>query len=102
MDLLSRRFQKHPDIVFRRIGDEFVLVPIRSTVADLEAIYTLNPVAAHIWDLLDGQRDGYAILEEIVREYDVSPEQARGDLIEFLEQLLAVQGIVAVEDISDA
>ncbi len=102
MDLLSRRFQRHPDIVSRKIGDEFVLVPIRSSVADLDAIYTLNPVAAHIWELLDGKRDGYAILEEIVREYDVSPEQARADLIEFLEQLLAVQGIVAVEAAPDA
>lgn len=102
MDLLSRRFRKHPDVVFRRIGDEFVLVPIRANVADLEAIYTLNPVAAQIWDLLDGQRDGYAILAEIVREYDVSPEQARVDLIEFLEQLLAVRGIVDAEVPSDA
>lgn len=96
MDFLSRCFSKHPDIVARKIGDECVLVPIRANVADLEAIYTLNPVGARIWELLDGERDGYVVLETLVREFDVSPEQARSDLIEFLEQLREA-GIIVEE-----
>ena len=97
MDILSRRYQKSPDLVFRQIGDEFVLVPIRHDVADMEAIYTLGGVGARIWELLDGERDGNAVLAQIVQEYDVSPEQARADLVEFLEQLESVQGIALVE-----
>ena len=90
MDILSQRFRPSPDMVFRQIADEYVLVPIRQDVADMEAVFTLGGVGARIWELLDGERDGHAILSQIVAEYDVAAEEARGDLIEFLEDLLAL------------
>ena len=97
MEILSRRYRKSPDLVFRQIAGEFVLVPIRHDVADLEAVYSLGGVGARIWELLDGKRDGHAILAQIAQEYDVSPGQAQIDLIEFLGELEAVQGIAPVE-----
>jgi len=97
MEILSRRYRKSPDLVFRQIAGEFVLVPIRHDVADLEAVYTLGGVGARIWELLDGERDGYAILGQIVEEYEVTSEEARTHLAEFLGELEAVQGIVPVE-----
>ena len=97
MEILSRRYRKSPDLVFRHIADEFVLVPIRHDVADLEAVYTLGGVGARIWELLDGERDGHAILVQIVQEYDVPPDEAQADLIEFLGEMEAVRGIAPVE-----
>jgi hypothetical protein len=93
MDVLSRLYRKNPNFVFRQIADEFVLVPIHHDVADMEAIYTLDGVGARIWELLDGERDGQAVLRQIVEEYDVERETARADLIEFLEQLGTVEAI---------
>ncbi|MBN1483581.1 MAG: PqqD family protein [Chloroflexia bacterium] len=92
-DILSRRYRKSPNLVFRQIADEYVLVPIHQDVADMEAVYTLDGVGAYIWELLDGQRDGYAILELIIEEYNVESEQALNDLVEFLEQLNSIDGI---------
>ena len=97
MEILSRRYRKSPDLVFRQIAGEFVLVPIRHDVADLEAVYTLGGVGVRIWELLDGVRDGHAILDQIVQEYDVTTDEARTDLLEFLGELEAVQGIALVE-----
>jgi hypothetical protein len=97
MEILSRLYHKSPDLVFRQIAGEFVLVPIRHDVADLEAVYTLGGVGARIWELLDGERDGHAILGQIVQEYDVTPDEAEADLTEFLGELEAVQGIAPVE-----
>jgi hypothetical protein len=97
MEILSRRYRKSPDLVFRQIAGEFVLVPIRHDVADLEAVYTLGGVGVRIWELLDGERDGHTILDQIVQEYDVTPDEARTDLLEFLGELEAVQGIALVE-----
>jgi len=97
MEVLSRRYRRSPDLVFRQIGDEFVLLPIRQDVADMEAVYTLGGVGARIWELLDGELDGQAILARVLREYDVAPETAHADLVEFLQQLEAIQGIVPVE-----
>jgi len=76
MEILSRRYRKSPDLVFRQIAGEFVLVPIRHDVADLEAVYTLAE-----WVRVSGvvgcERDGYAILGQIVEEYEVTSEEAR-------------------------
>ncbi len=45
-------------VVGRRIGDEFVLVPLAGRGADIEDILNLNKVGAFIWEQLDGARDG--------------------------------------------
>ena len=53
---LEKRFARDPSMVFRRIADEVILVPVRSSVDDVESLYTLNEVSAHVWELLDGAR----------------------------------------------
>jgi hypothetical protein len=93
---LERCFAKDPSIVAREIADEFILVPIRQTSGDLESIYTLNDVAAHIWELLDGRRSVGEIVEAIVAEFEVEPEEAEADLEEFLQQLEHIGAVRAV------
>lgn len=75
------------DVVTRKVGDESVIVPVRSNVADLDAVITLNPVGARIWELLDGRRDLDAIAGTIVEEYEVEPDAARADVGEFIQSL---------------
>jgi hypothetical protein len=75
------------DVVTRRVGDESVIVPVRSHVADLDAVITLNPVGARIWELLDGRRNLEAIAGTICEEYEVELETARADVDEFIRGL---------------
>ena len=84
---------KNPDIVFRRIADELILVPIRQSAGDMGNIYTLNEVGARVWELIDGKRTVREIQELIVNEFEVSPESAEEDLKEFLRSLESIQGI---------
>ena len=93
MNYLEECFDKNRDIVSRKIADEVILVPIRQNVGDLENIYTLNEVGAFIWDLIDGKRQAKEIKEMIVEAFDVSPEEAEKDLIEFLLKLEKIGGI---------
>lgn len=93
MDYLERCYEKDPSIVHRNIAGEAILVPIRSHVADLESIYTLDEVAARIWELIDGQRKVKEIGDAIVEEYEVGPDVAEADLIEFIQQLEAIGGV---------
>ena len=77
------------------------MVPIRQNVGDLESIYTLNEVGAFIWELTEGKRKVKDIKEMIVEEFDVSPEEAEKDLIEFIQQLEEIGGgiILALKEV---
>jgi hypothetical protein len=75
------------DVVTRRVGDESIIVPLRSHVADLDSVITLNPVGARIWELLDGRRNVDAIAGTICEEFEVEPETAQADVDEFIHSL---------------
>ena len=94
MDFLEKIYKKSDAVVSRKIGDEFILVPIRQDVGDLESIYTLNETAARIWELTDGETQVSQIKEKIVEEFEVDPEQAEQDLKEHLQQLEGIQAII--------
>jgi hypothetical protein len=94
MDYLERHYEKDPDMVFRDIEGEMILVPIRRRTADLESIYTLNETGSRIWELIDGQHTLREVRDVIVQEYDVTPEEAEADLVElmaYLEEIEAVE-----------
>ncbi len=94
MDFLEKVYKKSDSIVSRKIGDEFVLVPIRQDVGDLESIYTLNETAARIWDLIDGEKNVRDIKERLVEEFEVEPKEVEKDLIEHLQQLEGIRAII--------
>ncbi|NIM90448.1 MAG: PqqD family peptide modification chaperone [Candidatus Aminicenantes bacterium] len=87
MDFLDKVYKKSDSIVSRKIADEYVLVPIKKNVGDLENIYTLNEVAARIWELIDGKRSVGDIQMRIYQEFEVTVEQAEKDVKEFLSKL---------------
>lgn len=97
MNYLDRCYQKNPDIVFRKVADEYILVPIRHNVGDLESIYTLNEVAVRIWELIDGKRGLKEIKKVIAGEYQVSPEEAEKDVDKLLQDLESAGCIKAAE-----
>jgi hypothetical protein len=80
---------KDKNLVTRSIGGETLIVPVRSGIADLECIYTLNGVGSRIWELLDEHTPVKKIVEAICSEYDVTPEQAAHDISELLSGLEA-------------
>ena len=73
-------FRRSKDVVCRQVGHESILVPIRNNVGNLDFVYTLSPVAARIWQLMDGVRTADEIVETICAEYDVDRDTALGDL----------------------
>jgi len=93
MSFLDKVYKKSDSIVSRKIADEFILVPIRQNVGDLESISTLNEVAARIWELIDGKIKVREIKDKIVEEFEVTPQRAQKDLIEYLNQLEKISAI---------
>ena len=96
MSFSQEIYRQDDSIVSRRIEDEVILVPIRQNVADLESIYTLNEVGAFVWEQIDGRRTTAEILALMVREFEVSEEEAQKDLTDFIQQLGSIQAITRV------
>jgi len=89
-DWLEARYEKDPNIVYREIAGEAILVPIRKQTADEAAIYVLNETGARIWELLDGERTLRDVLDTLSQEYDVDADTAEGDLVQMIGQLQAL------------
>ena len=94
MNFLDKVYTKSDSIVSRKIADEFILVPIRQNVGDLESIYTLNETGARIWELIDGKKKVNDIKDMIVDEFEVTPEEAEKDILEHLGQLEEIKAII--------
>ena len=90
---LDSRFQRDPNMVFRKIDNECLLVPIRNNHAELDGIFVLNEVGQRIWELLDGQRAILDIRDIIIEEFEVGQEEAQRDIVEFLQQLQEIGGV---------
>jgi hypothetical protein len=83
----SRVLRRSPDVVCRQVGPESILVPVRGNVGNLDFVYTLSPVAAKVWSLLDGSRSLDAVIDAVCDEYDVDRETAWRDVTELLSSL---------------
>jgi hypothetical protein len=96
MDFLDKIYKKSDSVVSRKIANEFILIPIRQNVADLESIYTLNEVGARIWELTDGKMTMREIKEKIVEEFEVTAREAEKDIAEYLRELEKIKAVVEI------
>ena len=79
--------RKSPDIIARRTGDEYVLVPVTDNIADMTSMYTLNETGAFIWDMIDGVMTAEDIARALALEYNTDLEITRGDVEQYLSDL---------------
>lgn len=84
---MNERYSKSDNIVTRRIANQTLLVPVTASVAELDSIFMLNEVGTRIWGLIDRQTTLEAIVETIIREYEVGPEEALSSVLEFVDSL---------------
>jgi hypothetical protein len=87
---MSAVYSKSPDVVFRKIADEFILVPIRQKVIDLKSVYTLNETAAFIWERIDGKRASPQIEEDVANEFETDLSTVKPDVEGIMSQLEAL------------
>lgn len=75
------------DVVRRDVAGETFLVPVRGRLADLHELFVLNEVGSWVWDKLAESRSIDQLTAELAHEFEVSDEQARTDIDDFLHQL---------------
>lgn len=75
-----------PDVLFRMVSDEAILVNLNT-----EVYLGLNPVGARMWSALTDAPSIDAAYQTLLSEYEVEPARLRADLEELLGQLLGQQ-----------
>ncbi len=82
----------HPQVADRIIDGAAVII-----LADAGRVNVLNEVGTRIWGLAADSLSAQEIVESIAAEYAVRPEQARQDVIEFLQTLIEA-GAITLEE----
>ena len=85
--------------VTRNIAGETIIVPIRSNVSDLDSIYTLNEVGSVVWERIDGQTSVSIIIDAICKQFEVTENQVRKDVLELIDSLEA-EGLIRLSGIA--
>jgi hypothetical protein len=85
--------KKNPDIVSRTIEEETILMPLYKTSDEINCIYTLNDVAARIWELIDGRRNLAQIKKKLLEEFEASEKEMDKELNKFFEDLQKIKAI---------
>ena len=79
MSVTPARFRSSPDALATRVGEEIVLVDLRT-----DRIYSLNRTAARIWELMCADCDRIEVERRMLDEFDVTPDQ----LAEAIDELV--------------
>jgi hypothetical protein len=79
---LSAVLSKNPNAAYRIYdGQATVVLP------DLAEVNVLNEVGSLVWERIDGKRTLEQILETVLEAYEISPEEARRDVLAFISAL---------------
>ena len=76
-------FTVSSDVLFQEVSGETVLLDL-----DSEQYFGLDAVGTRIWSLLKEGRAVREMVETLLAEYEVEPEQLAGDVRELLAALL--------------
>lgn len=74
-------------VVFRKINNEYLLIPLTNDIADMNSLYRMNETGAFIWELIDGQRSISEITGMLTDEFDVEPAVAEYDVLSFFDEV---------------
>ncbi|ABK19652.1 PqqD family protein [Syntrophobacter fumaroxidans] len=79
--------KRSEDFSLRNVGGQDILVPLGAKVLDMNALITLNATGRIVWELLAQDRSLEYLVTEVVKEFDIDEDSARGDVQAFLNEL---------------
>ncbi len=86
----TESYERAPGVVTRRVAGELVLVPIARDSKDVEHVvrfFVLNATAEYLWSLLAQPQTADSMARHLTKQFEVSEEQARADVVAFLAEL---------------
>ncbi len=82
----NKKYLLKPGYVLREIAGEHLAIPV--TAENSSDIVVLNPVSAILWTELEGGRTIKELTDKICDSFDISRDEARADIVEFVNYLV--------------
>ena len=79
------------EFVVRQVMNDTVAIPVGKTALSFNGMIMLNNVSRVIWECLEKGADLQTIVKALTDGFEVSPEEAQTDVLEFLDKLRAMQ-----------
>ena len=79
------------EFVIRQVMDCVAAIPVGSTALQLNGMILLNDVSKVIWESLSMGSSLEEITAAVTDHFEVSPEEAKADILEFVDKLRAAQ-----------
>ena len=84
-------WQKNPDLAWREIDDETVIISPHDSV-----MHELNDTGSFLWKNIDGKKSAAELAELLVENYQVAPDIALSDAQALLDELSSRKLVVTV------
>ncbi len=91
--LLNGSFQAAPNVLFRLVEDEAVLLYVPAGT-----YYGLNPTGILLWEAIQSNSPFLSVVDAILAEYEVEREQVLADLQALIQNLLD-NGLIIKADV---
>jgi len=76
--------RKNPNTAYRVYDGKATIV-----IPDQAEVNVLNEIGSLVWERIDGARTVAQLIDAVVDQCDTTPDEARGDVLAFLEALRA-------------
>lgn len=73
--------------LLREVAGEYLLVPLIEGESQFNSIITMNETGAFIWKRLEKNLSADEIAAAMTKEYNVTPQQAKADVNEYINYL---------------
>ena len=79
------------EFVVRQIMDSTVAIPVGQAALQLNGMILLSDVSKTIWECLEQETTPEYIVTALTDAFEVSPEEALADILDFIEKLRKMQ-----------
>jgi len=73
--------------MLKKILDDYIVVPTGNNIVDFSVAVSLNETGAFLWKQLESEKTFDELVDALSGEYEVTPDDVKGDVSEFLELL---------------
>ena len=86
--------KRNPGFLVRQVAGRYVLAPVGETVKSFSGMITMNATGKFLWDLLEQDQTVDSMAQALVDNYEVAYDQAKEDVLKYIEPLIPVKAIM--------